>query len=454
MTLEQLRASLREKHGALGTLKTAAFADDAPEESFNAYEQALKDLEAINRKIDLLEREEEIAAKAAKPVTAPAGEAAPKVPARAKTVVEGQELSLIAAAIVKAGKDGDPTKILIDDGYEGFVDHLKAEQKRSDPTSTKAVNTLVSSEGGILVPAAVMGGGIMPILRAQSTFINANPVRVTLVNGKFTLPRGLAGASASYVAEGALKPVSTPTFDAVSMLAKKLAGIVPITNEARMWTVGDIEAYVRQDLRAALAVTLDLNGWLGTGAGSSPLGILNKSGVQTFTPTFADATAPTLAELDAFATGMILKLTAANLTDTARWRWVMPYRTASALGSMRVGDNDGDLAFPEMAFGRAGGPLFKGIPVIVTAQIPTNLGVGTDETTVALVDFNHVLFGEEEGIVMKMSDQATLNTTGATNGTGLVHLWQQNMFAILAEAMHDFGLRTALAVVKSTAIQF
>ena len=76
----------------------------------------------------------------------------------------------------------------------------------------------------------------MPLLNKQSTFIEANPVRVPLTNGQFVLARGLAGATASYIAEGALKPVSTPTFDAISMRAKKLAGIVPITKEAQMWT--------------------------------------------------------------------------------------------------------------------------------------------------------------------------------------------------------------------------
>jgi hypothetical protein len=53
--------------------------------------------------------------------------------------------------------------------------------------------------------------------------------------------------------------------------------------------------------------------------------------------------------------------------------------------------------------------------------------------------------------VLKMSDQATLDVDGS--GT-LVHLWQQNMFAILAEAMHDFGLRTVKAVVKQSNIRW
>lgn len=449
MNLEQLRALLKQKSGNLDTLQAKALGPDGADEDLRALEDALKEIEDLDRKIDLAEKAEAAKARSSVPAQAPAGmghNGGPTMYAQPAEKVEGHRLvSFAAAAVIKAGKGGNAYQTLTDEGFGQVAQQLWGAQE-------KAVNTLVSSEGGILVPTPAAQGGIMPILRLASSFIDAGPAPVQLINGQFSQARGLAGASASYVAEGAAKPVSTPTFDAISMRSKKLAGIVPLTNEARKWAVPNIEAYVREDLRNAMAVTMDLNAYLGTGSGSSPLGILNKSGVQTFTPTFASATAPTLAELDAFATGLILKLTTANIFANGKWRWLMPYRTAMRIADMR--DGNGNKAFPEMDLGRAGGPLWKGFPVIITSQIPTNLGTGTDETTVALVDFTHVLFGEEEGIMVKMSDQATLNTTGATNGTGLVHLWQQNMFALLAESEHDFGLRTALAVVKSTAIRF
>jgi HK97 family phage major capsid protein len=446
MTLEQLRARLREKHGALAPLREKAFAEGAAAADLEAFDNVLKECEAIEGQIAMAEREEALAAKATKTATAPTGETEETRPAAQRVEVKelGQKLSLVAAGIVIAGKSGDPMQVLTDHGYQGLVDELKTHANHG-----KAVNTGVSSEGGILVPTSLQGG-ILPLLRAESTFLNAGPTRVQLVNGSFKQPRGATGATASYVAEGALKPVSTPTFDAIDMKAKKLAGIVPITNEARKWTIGNLEAYIRDDLRNALALTMDVNAYLGTGSGSSPVGILNKPGIQTVTGTFASATAPTLAELDALANAAILKLTTANIYANPRWRWVMSYRTAMFLATVRT--SGGDLAYPEMDLGRDGGPRWKGFPVIVTNQVPTNLGTGTDETLISLVDFTHVLFGEEEGIVMKMSDQATLDPDGT--GENLLHLFQQNMFAILAETEHDFGLRYAKAVVKATGIRF
>ena len=445
-TLEELRAALRQKQEALADLKAKAFGEKATEADLDALKAHLDAIDKNEADIETAARLEATEARAAKPVEhVSAPPAVVSAPARPNGL-SGEDIIVRAAAaqIISKGNGEPVLKILQDQGYGQIADLLGDVR-----VNGKAVNTLVSAEGGILVPTPA-SGGIMPLLNKQSTFIEAGPVRVPLTNGQFVLARGLAGATASYIAEGALKPVSTPTFDTITMRAKKLAGIVPITKEAQMWTIGDIEGYVRQDLRNALALTLDLNAYLGTGSGASPLGILNKAGVQTNTSTFGVPATPTLAELDSFATSMILKLTTNNIFANDRWRWLMPYRTAMRLADMRT-STGGDIAYPTMDIGRAGGPVWKGIPVIITSQIPTNGGAGTNETTIALVDFNHVLFGEEEGITVRMSDQATLNVDG---GSTLVHLWQQNMFAILCEAMHDFGLRTAKAVVKQTAIVF
>lgn len=439
MSTLALRAKLREKSSALATLKVKAFAAEAQDGDKDALKALLKEIKDLEDELELAEQVEAVEGRQAKAATDPVADPVrPTVPANVKTVETDQVLSLAAAGVIKGKQLGvHPLKALEDEGYAQFAKELGLAQK--------TVNTLVSSEGGVLVPAAQVGGGMIPFLRNESSFLDAGPMRVQFTNGQFKQGRGATGATASYVAQGALKPVSTPTFDAIDMSAKKLAGIVPLTNEARMWMVIDIENYVRQDLRSAISTVLDLNAWLGTGAGASPTGIFNKAGITTYTPTFAAPLVPTLAELDAMANGMILSLTTANLRAGGKWRWVMSYRTFLRLSSMRVGDNDGDMAYPTM---QGATPTWKGFPVVVTNQIPTNGGGTTDETTIALVDFTHVLFGEEQGVVIRMSEQATLDPDGT--GENLIHLFQQNMFAILAETMHDFGLRYAKAVVKAT----
>lgn len=446
MTLEQLRAKLREKHGALAPLREKGLADGAPKADFDAYEQAVKDLEEIEAKIALLERDEAIDAKASKPADAPVSSTEKDtVPAAPKQVVKAdQKVGLIAAAVIKSkGLGENPLKILDDEGYGEFVKELDAGAKRM---GKKTVQIGQSADGGILVPSPLQSE-IIELLRPEVTFLQGNPRRVQFVGGKFKQPRGATGATAGYVGEMDKKPVSSPTFNAIDMSAKKLAGIVPITQEAKMWTVGNIEAYVRDDLRMAMGQTMDLNAYFGTGSGDAPLGVLNRVGIGSYPAASVNPLVPTIQEVDRMASKLILHHTLANIGASPSWAWLMNYRTLEFLKNMRVGDNDGEFAYPSL---QSDSPTWKGFRVLVTNQVPINGGATTDESLIALIDFRHVLYGDEGEMIVKSSDVATVDVGGGT----LVHGFQQNVFFILMEAFHDFGLRLDAAIAKLTGVRW
>lgn len=415
------------------------------------------DLKAINEKIAEIEaKEAEITTlKAAEAIrarqTVPADT---EVPASDRVVDRGhnrppaapqkkmepdQKISLIAAASLKSMHLHQPyMKVLDDNGYGQFVQELQRSMSLE-----RAVDTTVAS---VLIPQP-LSAEIIELLRPETTFFQGNPKRVQFTNGKFKSPRGASGATASYVGEGAKKPVTGPTFDSIDMAPKKLAGIVLITKEAREWTLPNIEAYIRDDLRAAMAQATDLNAYFGTGVGDSPTGVLNITGVPSVdAQSYAPGTAPSITQIDAFASKMILSITQANIGQAQTWKWLMSYRTLEFLKNLRVGDDTGVYAYPTLQLER---PTWKGFGVLVTNQVAENLGATTDETTLSLLDFRHVLYGEEEGVVVKTSDQATIDVSGT-----LVHLFQQNMDAILTETQHDFGLRHLHAVVKGRAVRW
>lgn len=353
----------------------------------------------------------------------------PAVPKR--EVTKDQTVSLVAAATLKSKLLRVPAlKILEDGGYGQFAKEL-----------AMGVNKAVSVDtdlASVLIPDTI-SSQIIDMLRPETTFFQGGPKKVTFTYGKFKAARGATGASASYVGEGAKKPVTNPTFDSIDMAPKKLAAIVLITQEAKNWSLPDIDAYIRSDLRAAMSQAIDLNAYFGSGAGDSPRGILKTVGVPHITQNAAIA-APTLQQIDQSASAMILHLTQANIGASATWAWLMSYRTMEFLKNVRVGgDNDGIYAFPEL---RGPNPTWKGFRVLVSNQVPDNLGDDGDESSIALIDFRYVLYGEEGGVVVKTSDEATIDN----NGT-LVHLFQQNMYAILTEHQHDFGLQHLQAVV-------
>lgn len=444
--LQKALARLKALAGELDALtaKDVFTADD-----LKAINDKTAEIEAVELECETLKRAEAARARQTVPAgaaveeqPAPAGEQRQQrtVPAVAQREMKAdQKVSLIAAATLKAKSRGvSALKVLADEGYAQFAKDIEDDMRR------RAVDTTVAS---VLIPT-VIESEIIPLLRNETTFFAGNPKRVQFTHGKFKAPRGATGATASYVGEGVKKPVTEPTFDSIEMSAKKLAAIVLITQEARDWSLPNIDAYIRDDLRAAMSQAIDLNAYFGTGAGDSPTGILMVNGVVTVPADdyFNVATAPTITEIDAWASRMVLSLTLANIGAASTWAWLMNYRTLEFLKNLRVGDTTGVYAYPEL---RGENPTWKGFKVFVTNQVPINGGVNTDETIVALIDFRHVLYGEEEGIIVKTSDQATIDVSGT-----LVHLFQQNMYAILTEAQHDFGLRHLRAVVKSTGIRW
>lgn len=443
--LEKARARLKELTGELETLLAKA---SLTKDELESITTKTAEVEAKQAEIETLQKAEAARASASKPAnsaTQPeitgerdhSGRSVPAVPERKMT--PDQKISLVAASSFKAKHARMPAlKVLEDNGYFSFAKELELEMRR------KAVDTTVAD---VLIPDP-LSSEIIELLRPETTFFQGNPKRVEFTHGKFVAPRGATGATASYVGEAQKKPVTEPSFDAIQMQAKKLAGTVLITMEAKNWSLPNIEAYIRDDLRAAMAQATDLHAYFGTGAGQSPTGILNVAGVPDFDAQnyFADPLNPTITEIDAWASDMILSLTLANIGASQSWKWLMNYRTIEYLKNLRVGDTTGVYAYPELRMER---PMWKGFGVMVTNQVPINLGVGGDESVVALMDFRHILYGEEAGITVKTSDQASIDV----NGT-VVHLWQQNMEAILTETQHDFGLRHVRAVAKTHAVRW
>lgn len=447
MTLKELREALKTGRAKLVDLKKAAHEEKAAPEAVKAYKDGITDCEKLLDQIRDAEREEALDAASSKSADAPlGGNDAHTVYAAAKQTVKPEQRALLpVAAQAKAaiasklyGERVDPLKILEDDGFGDF-----AKEMRDRSAMQKAgVSSTISNN--VLLPQPVTEE-IIPILYPATTFLQGDPRRVQLVGGKYRQPRGVGSSTASYVGEGAKKPVGAPTFDDINMTSHKLAGIVYMTNEAVKWTVGRLEGYIRDDLRRVMGLKMDSAAYFGTGAGATPTGIFAKPGITIFdgsgTGLFANNRKPTVAELDTVAMRMILSLTGSNIVMSQKWRWVMGYRFWAYLDTLR--DGNGNKIFPELAQGN-----WKGIKILVSNQNAENGGTTTDEGNLGLVDFGHVLFAEEEDMVMKTSTEATIDD----NGT-LVLLWQQNMSAILCEMQHDFALDQPKAVALLTHVR-
>lgn len=302
-------------------------------------------------------------------------------------------------------------------------------------------NIGTGAAGGFLVPEDV-SSEVIELLRPASVVMSLQPQIVDLPNANMTMNRLATGASASYIGEQADAPATNLGFGQVKLSAKKLAALIPISNDLLRAAGVGADRIVRDDLVTSLAQRTDLAFIRGAGTQFSPLGLRNQhtgtafaaSHVLTMTAT------PTLATATTDLGRLRRALRNADVPMT-RPGWMMSPRTEQWLMDLR--DGNGNFAFnAEMQQGQ-----LRGFPYRVTTQIPENLGGGT-ETEIYLADFAHVVVGEHMGIEVAMSTEAAYRD--ASNN--LQAAFSRDETVMRAIAQHDIGVRHLPAVAILTGV--
>ena len=309
------------------------------------------------------------------------------------------------------------------------------------PGSTVSGNwaaDLVSDEGGAVAdfvaylrPATVVGkfgaDGI-PSLRMV-------PFRQRLISQT-------GGGNAYWVGEGKPKPLTAFDFDASTLEPNKVANICVLTEENVRDSSPSSEAIVRDGLRDAIAAGIDVAFIDPTNAGSAnvkPASVTNGAAAIAASGT-GDAD-----DIRLDVRSVFQKFIDAN-NPPSSGVWVMSATNALALSLML--NPLGQREFPGISM--AGG-IFEGLPAIVSEYAGD---------TVALVNASDIYFGDEGGVQVDMSREASLEmldggfTQDGLAGTGasLVSLFQNNLVALRAERHLSWKRRRASAVAYLTGV--
>lgn len=435
--LEQVRAELKAKAAKIRELIAK---ENLTEQDLAEVEKLNGEVEKLEAQIKTLERAKKAGAADALPANDPAAEPGTetggqrRAPAQVRAVLKPSEkIGLACVGLVRAKAEGTTVlDILEREGYGEVAAEFGAAQR--------AVNSTTAASGAILIPEA-MQESIIELLYPATTFLQGGPVRIPLVNGQVKIPAGATGSSASYKTENTAADLTEPTFREVEMTAKKLTAIVPMTMEFLRFSIAAARGFVEQDLRQALSVKMDATAYRGDGVGGNPLGITKIAGVTL--QTAYNSTTPTLAQVTADLSKVELAMLNANI-PMSRVAWVMAPRTFVYIRDMR--DGNGNFAFPEMS---TANPTLRGIKVLKTTQIPINLGGGTNESELYLIDFIDVLLGDAMGLELKVSEEAAVN-----NGGTWVSAFQNDLAFIKATMMHDFNVRRTASVQGLNAVKW
>ena len=147
------------------------------------------------------------------------------------------------------------------------------------------------------------GGDFIDVLRNASSVMQAGATMLTGLSGNVKIPKKTAASSAGWISsEGGASAESEPTVGQVTMSPKVLGAHTDITRLMMQQSSLDVEALVRNDLTASIALAIDLGALAGSGASGQPTGVQNTSGINT--PTNFAAANPTFAEVVAMETAV------------------------------------------------------------------------------------------------------------------------------------------------------
>lgn len=251
-----------------------------------------------------------------------------------------------------------------------------------------------------------------------------------------------SGGAAKWVGEAKAKPLTKFDFAGTSLEPLKVANIAVVTMELIRDSSPSAEAIVRDALAAAIAERLDIDFVdpdKAVDAGVSPASITN--GV---TPIVSSGTDADAVRCDIVA--LLQSYAAANNPPTSG---VIIMSAGLAITLMGMRNALGSREFPDITMN---GGVLEGFPVITSQYLST-----FDDSAggfVFMVNASDIWVGDEGGINVDMSDQASLQMDdaptqhgdGTPTATSVVSLWQNNLVGFRAERTINWAKRRATAV--------
>lgn len=339
-----------------------------------------------------------------------------------KGLEKGMLFARYVRALAAARNDKErAVKVAKSWGYHDVAEKLQASNE-------KAMSAGDPLSGGFLVPIE-FSQDVIELLRASGVVRSLNPLTIPMTTGSVKVPRITGGVTASYVGENSNITKSEMTTGQLTLTFKKLAALVPISNDLLRYSTPAADGVVRDDAVRALQAREDLAFIRGDGTSGTPTGIKNR--VDPANKFTANATV-SLANVTTDLGNALQKIMDANITliisqgatggIDVRPGWIMPPRVWKYLTTVQTGT--GQYAFrDEMLRG-----TLWGFPYRVTTQC--------ENTTVYFGCFAHAVIGESLGLIVDASQEAAYY-----DGSSVVAAFSQDQTVIRVIAEHDFALR-------------
>jgi len=363
--------------------------------------------------------------------------------------VQSDYMGQLAGAISKAGTQSQENRVkglnstrminalsLFKGDKDKAVNWFKETYPNEGEYVEKALAAQSSAGGGFLIRED-FDDGIIELLRPASVIRSLNPIMVGLDSGTLSIPKHTAGSSGSWIGENANITKTQPSFGQITLQAHKYASLVPVSNDLIRRSNYNTQTIVRDDLVADIATATDLAFLRSDGTAGQPRGLRYLAG-NTLAANATVSVANVVTDL-----GKMIQYLLDDNVRMLRPGWMFSPRTWRYLYT--VLDGNGNFIFKDEL---SKGTLF-GFPYRMTTNIPSNLGTGSNESEVYLVDFADVIVGEATSILLDVSDSAAYH-----DGSSVVASFSLDQSVIRAIVEVDINTRHDVAVGVITGIKW
>lgn len=271
---------------------------------------------------------------------------------------------------------GETTGATFGDAVRAMVTGARTDSEK------RALAEGTDSAGGYTVPIR-LATEFIDRLRAQSAAIRAGARTVPMDSQTLSIARLDTDPTVTWRAENALIGDSDPTFSALTLEAKALAGIVKVSRELLADSV-NVGEMLTNAFAQAMALEMDRVALWGDGTDDSPVGVAGTSGINEVS---MGTNGAALSNYDKLIDA-VYEMKLDNAADPTAM--IMHPRTEVALAKFKSGDGN-PIIVPEM---------IARIPRLATtaASIAETQGTATNASSILFGDFRHLFIGMREEV--------------------------------------------------------
>lgn len=339
-----------------------------------------------------------------------------------KKIEPGIRLARYAKCVLAAEKSGD---------LEFWAKKIYPEDAELAAYTKAAMSVTTPSEGGFFVPE-VLSQEIIEYLYPKLVLTKLGARRIDMPNGNLTVPKFNATSAAYYIGENRKATESKATIGNVKLSSKKLAVLVPISNDLIRSASSLADAMIRDDMVMISQLKRDYVAFYGAGTAYTPSGL---STLLTSSEKYGSSSTAFTADIPGYLLGELMGKNVPMLSvgwafSGRAWAYLYNLKTTTGAYIYRAEMDQGKLL---------------GYPFYVSNQISYTAG-SPGYVDIFLGDFSEFY----DAVQMEMQMEASREAAYVDSDGNTVSAFSNDQTVLRLLTLHDYNVRHKESFIQGT----